>query len=97
MNLREIDALVAEKVMGLHDTHAIQYGEKAIPNYSTDISAAWEVVEKMMKGEAGPIGSLQIDCMWPEWRVKYLDTITRSDSAPLAIALAALKSVGVEV
>jgi hypothetical protein len=56
---RELDALVAEKVMGLPQPYlspfngewVIKHEEKWKPierlqNYSTDISAAWEVVEK---------------------------------------------------
>ena len=49
---REMDALVAEKVMGLSyilfdgtDPHQ----EELTPHYSTDIAAAWEVVEKLRK------------------------------------------------
>ena len=59
---RELDALVAEKVMGWErgDTsrgfmkwypagkrHKSGCGEFDIPGYSTDIAAAWEVVEKL--------------------------------------------------
>ena len=59
---RELDALVAEKVMGLlvtnHGTAKIIYGKVEVDGkehvtfspvrpYSTDIAAAWEVVEKM--------------------------------------------------
>lgn len=71
---RELDALVAKKVMGLEDIYkdphpsfgdGLRYracaeaniptisgtyyesGTRAIPKYSTDLSAAWTVVEKM--------------------------------------------------
>jgi hypothetical protein len=56
---RELDALVAKKVMGWTFSNLIKswyppnlrpennaYGHK-LRNYSTDIAAAWEVVEKM--------------------------------------------------
>jgi hypothetical protein len=58
---RELDALVAEKVMGFdvrkHGNDWIYIGEVRpggtdpqgypVPNYSEDISAAWKVVEKL--------------------------------------------------
>lgn len=54
---RELDCAVAEEVMGLricHDPgcaawgglHEFDEGEE-IPHYSTDIAAAWEVVDRM--------------------------------------------------
>lgn len=56
---RELDALVAEKIMGWSNCHregdwgyfGRPFGgptDFRIPNYSTDISAAWEVMEKML-------------------------------------------------
>lgn len=61
MNLRKLDALVAEKVMGWKDISGPDHGidmwqtpeghrgirGKDIPSYSTDIAAAWEVAEKL--------------------------------------------------
>lgn len=50
---RELDALIAEKVMGLRCPDWISCGrgrgawEHSLKHYSTDISAAWEVVEKL--------------------------------------------------
>lgn len=59
---RSLDALIAEKVMGLNVVHGrdlrkVGPGErwhetrfgvrKRVPAYSTDIRAAWEVVEKL--------------------------------------------------
>lgn len=41
---RELDELIAEQVMGWV---SFRIGH-LIPNYSTDISAAWEVVENIM-------------------------------------------------
>lgn len=51
---RELDALVAGKVMG-YTTHG-QFREKngvrvMIDRYSADIAAAWEVLEEMQKNE----------------------------------------------
>ncbi len=50
---RELDALIAEKVMGrafdaeFHRECAEDNLETELRNYSTDIAAAWEVVEKL--------------------------------------------------
>jgi len=53
---RELDALVAEKVMGAKITFGIDYSRQNIklfdgcgkpPTYSTTIHAAWKVVEKL--------------------------------------------------
>jgi hypothetical protein len=45
---RELDALVAEKVMGVEVVKGwIDWGRKGpIKRYSTDISVAWEIVER---------------------------------------------------
>jgi hypothetical protein len=56
---RELDCLVAEKFLGWNNTNKIIgtgdkpgyygfYGKK-VPEYSTDIAAAWEVVKKMQR------------------------------------------------
>lgn len=61
---RELDALIAEKAMGMRvadwvtgETHAVTSGiaalrlsefqQNRIPHYSTDIKAAWEVLDKL--------------------------------------------------
>lgn len=50
---RELDALIAEKVMGLRIEHREPYWTHSdphqlpIPTYSTSIADAWEVVEKL--------------------------------------------------
>jgi hypothetical protein len=102
---RELDALVAEKVFSF--TLASHSAEEdlwvhepndilswPLPTYSTDIAAAWEVVEKFGEGsnftliEAFPgqwactIGTVKQGKMYP--------------TVPLAICHAALKVVGVE-
>lgn len=115
---RELDALVAEKVMG--NTLAPGPGAmgivvnitelKRIPPYSTDIAAAWEVVEKI--GEGFTLGR-----SWEKWVCTsvpgdmwgcYIDEPGRyemlndgdyfewADTAPHAICLAALKAIGHE-
>ena len=113
---RELDALVAEQVMGfcLHEsgitrdlTHceteckrcgvmiadAEFYMQRQFTP-STSIAAAWEVVEKSnarFEMFNNPIKHI--------WAVKFegQDEWVTADSAPLAICLAALKAVRVEV
>lgn len=104
----EIDKLVAEKVMG----YEIRYGNivrdgkrSGIPPYSQKIEFAWRVVEKLFKD--GMIVDVLSDIQSQnEYKIGYIvkildsssNTIARkNESAPLAICLAALKSVGVEV
>ena len=127
MDSRELDALVAEKVMGsewwIHiesDARFIAPGgewvshlhpKKAsgkepvdwdvinracdLPRYSTDISAAWQVVEKLASPfqlEKDPDG--EISCrirLKTEW-----GPLAHADNPALAICLAALKALGVE-
>lgn len=129
---RELDALVAEKVMGLvvdldnskyfdgtqvatrkEDFGAIGEAVQTIsgvyhprlswplPHYSTDIAAAWEVVERLSAEnwifdllEGAHEGA-------SPWRAHFMREGERSngygDSAPHAICLAALKAVGVKI
>lgn len=115
---RELDALIAEKVMGipisefnfLWDKWAS--GASMLSNsyhYSTDIAAAWEVVEKLRKLEHWNGGKLVVNIrqqdtlcegQWvvevsPTFRPTHtLQPMGFSDSAPHAICLAALKAGG---
>jgi len=121
MNTREIDRLVAEKVMGWEYDHL--YKEYFLKEYvgnnwhkkyvcknhefnpSTNIQDAWKVIEKLCV-----IDRLNKDGydfqMWSEngkfnanfWKGDfYVLGFAESESAPLAICLAALETVGVEV
>jgi hypothetical protein len=95
MNLREIDRLVAEIVMGWEG------GKYAYGSWfpTTDIRDAWKVVEKLSKDGF----DFQV------WREKgkynvefakdffYSFGFAESKNVSLAICLAALKAVGVEV
>ena len=129
---RELDALVAEKVMGLSApwdentpcpycgeimrycgqrswcTSCSEWRYGPYKEYSEDISAAWEVVEKLRKSYrvrihefgSGWQASLEIK----DGRLRYPieishegDESANSDTAPHAFCLAALKAVGVEV
>lgn len=103
---RQIDALIAKHIMGLEVTDntyaapiAVDYGvgeggfDGPLLKYSTDIKAAWEVVEKF------DYYIIQADCgryrvnLTPEY--EWYDA--RAQSVPMAICLAALKAKGVEV
>jgi hypothetical protein len=73
------------------------------PRYSTDIAAAWEVVEKLT---ADHEFRFQADYYGPFVQfIRYAedkngdhpDYSSSADTAPHAICLAALKAVGVEV
>lgn len=127
---RELDALVAEKVMDktvikytdeylyvMHDLGGDFFGKKYmctvdvhnntfnmhIPGktiaivraYSTDISAAWEVVEKLQWAEPEISWSDEEHC----WRMLFWKGANQwphpaGETAPHAISLAALKAVG---
>jgi len=102
---RELDALVAEKVMGWRRVN-LSCMDSTIdgwlppilgqgvdpPHYSTNIAATWEVVEKMkdMRPEVSFDGA-----RWTVifWGAIHLNAI-RSDSPSHAVCLAALKCVG---
>ena len=102
---RELDALVAEKVMGYEDMgigiglrfqKPSQTGVKVLyelPSYSTRIAAAWEVVEKLRE----QFIAVTITTMGPRDQVHVFTThngerMTKvwDDTAPLAICRAAL-------
>jgi hypothetical protein len=118
---RELGALVAEKVMGrsgdverkvLRDvqTGMPTYVERwGVPAYSTDIAAAWEVVEKLQAAnpfwETAGNESFMAFYLAPaldvtkgrvDWAANFGDdrTLAYGTTAPLAICLAALKAVG---
>jgi len=92
---RELDALVAEKVMGW--THYREEWGGVVPDsishYSTDISAAWEVVEKM-----GPFTQLTADIYngITVWHCSFsvvdsVDAVTAPEAICKAALLAALE------
>ncbi len=100
---RELDALVAEKVMGWKmDASAVWHGPGpsclVLPHYSTDIADAWEIVEKLQSQDWACILDNVKDFLgnWQAHFEKDRRACTaESESAPHAIALAALKAVGV--
>ena len=123
---RELDALVAEQVMGwtacdpAQESRPWECGDERpsvrtgmgippgesdrneIPHFSTDIAAAWEVVEKLDRDGH----TMEMDKRDAGWVVRFVDyskdpilsmEITdTAPTAPLAICLAALKAVGYE-
>jgi hypothetical protein len=103
---KELDALVAEKVMGLNLVYVANskdtlldeepYSAERTPEYSTDISAAMQVVEKI-KGTPGEYEPFtMIDRGY--WEVGYFSGgyedyngwSVRGDTLPLAICRSAL-------
>lgn len=98
---RELDALVAEKVMGLpiEGTKLSQYSWTH-PPYSTDIAAAWEVAE------AAKLFTKKMLVLAHDGRNWIVcEEVTPSgphhiygsgDTAPLAICKAALEAIGSE-
>ncbi len=121
---RDLDALVAEKVMGFPSfaeqvvsklsTH-IRFNHEAcvicgrqddtrecLPKYSTEIAAAWEVVEKLREKDflvsIRTLKSGKIRCLvFSPDSENGPGVRAISDTAPHAVCLAALKACGVEV
>jgi hypothetical protein len=109
---RELDALIAEKVMGLTPLRQDVMGQTIFLDdvgcecfcacYSTQIADAWLVVEKMM-----PDGDGEIELEWDQfvWKCEFgwhgiegrcKGCYAEAPTAPLAICLAALKAVDKE-
>jgi hypothetical protein len=120
--VRELDALVAEKVMGrtlkFHSREGFDQiarngnwsgtYEEFLDNQdywspSTDIAAAWEVVDHLTRDRGeGPILEFGLTRDFEHsWEAEFsirsggLNALAYSDTAPLAICLAALKAIGV--
>lgn len=108
---RELDAWIAEKVMGNpppvvppgvwpQELHSWQ---DRLPLYSTDIAAAWEVVEKLkslgFKVGVDEEGSDLAACVVAksERGIVHVIASETAATAPLAICLAALRACGVEI
>ncbi|GEM_PF-1657168 len=108
VDLRKIDSLVAEKVMGFEvtrDGEIRQDGKRfGIPSYCRKIEHAWRVVEKLNEKFTVDIRDTLNDgaeCYLYEFQEEtetlFPYTAADGETAPLAICLAALKAVGVEV
>lgn len=108
---RELDALVAEKVMGIPVTEedgrywppprpGNNFSPHEILGYSTSLAAVWEVVEMLSSDcvfEISREKAGHYSCGF--YREAYVDPLGlgKADTAPHAICLAALKAVGVEI
>jgi len=96
----ELDALLAEKVMGLK-------GAARVPSYSTDIAAAWTVVEAMIRKDGVYFGCPHFkhkhqnlaslgypqgtECWYCVLNTKLLNKVVLcAETPPLAICRAAL-------
>lgn len=107
---RELDALVAERVMGWTKTivdnypwqilppDATELKAKSCPHYSTDIAAAWQVVEKLRQDRLyieivseAEYFRCEVNHYTPA--AYQFKTEQHADTAPLAICLAALEAV----
>jgi hypothetical protein len=107
---RELDRLVAEKVMGwkveygeLGHEHFTENGEiKFLPFYSTNISDAWQVVEKLKLEFICKVIGLTNDhkdwfCSFTPIGLGAYGNAAYAETAPLAICLSSLKVKGVEI
>jgi hypothetical protein len=86
------------KMEGDHDDQSIYKWQ--LPNYSTDISYAWQVIDKL--ADMKYVLHIKADGLRPNGQPRYTALCgnrPRTDhaSAPMAICLMALKIVGVEV
>lgn len=103
---RELDALVAEKVMGwtmlascpMHisgcSTAGIAPGQQYsshVPDYSTSIEAAWQVVGKITALDSTHIFVLRR--FYDGWHCAFGAISYEADTAPLAMCRAALQAV----
>lgn len=97
---REQDAIVAEKVMGVDFGSKDPWFARTYSKpYTTDIAAAWEVVEKIgcnTKGLLYHDAYVQWQCVLDPHRCTFYDCeiSVMADTPALAICLAALKAVG---
>lgn len=105
---RELDVLVAEKVMGLRVTTFSGYDiatscvivdandtiTDRVPHYSTEIAAAWQVVE--LFGVRHSLSLYQVGRWYCNFLVGGKRLEACAPTAPHAICLAALRAVGEE-
>jgi hypothetical protein len=111
---REMDALVAEKVMEFgvmrwinhptYDPKIITPVEMELPHYSTDISAAWQVLEQLRDPsesepdfwsitDAGIEQGWIVENIWAHHDGDIPNFAVQAETAPLAICRAALLAV----
>ena len=106
MDNREIDSLVHKHVMGkdlLRPSTFVSpdptgFVPNKIPHYSTDIAAAWEVVEKRELNTAITVDNLGTGSVRCDVYVNgELMASVYHDTAPMAICRAVLEAKGVMV
>jgi hypothetical protein len=102
---RKLDALVAEKVMGLVPSAAV--GKRKVwndlPHYSSNITAAWEVVEKFTLririecyAESDYVDFDSEECWHVDiWAPSREGCCVTAPTVTIAICKAALQAVGV--
>lgn len=123
---REIDALVAEHVMGMENNtkpensvaqnkmyhylslfwnkdtgeyEATKPPRNNFPNYSTDIAAAWSVIDAMLNDKACYFQGHRICVYSNEVFIMndFEELQAKAESTPMAICLAALKAKGIKI
>ncbi len=87
---REMDKLIQSFVMGGLPPVRMDWIMSYIPNYSTNIAAAWEVMEEMRRRNR----PISIYTSVGGWMTNFdFGAISSDESAPLAICRAALLAV----
>jgi len=97
---RELDALVVTEIMG-YEGCVLAHGDSTFPPYSTDIAAAWLVVEKLsalkLRAQIEDSDGKSWTCTFHKWIGAPFcwDDVGSSiaDTAPLAICRAALRAM----
>jgi hypothetical protein len=96
-DLRELDAWLAEHVMGVDRSwcHPQESHEHSVSRYSSDWAAAGELVEKMQAhGWAFVLDNMKgVLGNWEATFEKSSGYAAESDTAPMAICLAAKKAL----
>jgi hypothetical protein len=99
MDPRTLDALIAEHVMRLPNLrfeggHWLYAKNRPIPNYSTKLPAAWDVIESMQLRGARVL----IDGRKDIWDVRFEEPYGQAydASAPRAVCLAAIAALKIE-
>lgn len=107
---KELDALIAEHVMGAKEVLAKPEGATYLfrkgdylyedpPSYSTEIAQAWEVLAVLAeKGWDYSVFNTEFEGIYCQFYTRERGYIESSaETAPLAICLAALKVVGIKL
>lgn len=110
--LRRIDALVAEKVFKFDIAYYEKYqgsdysgplidlpypqGYSICPHYTISIADAWTIVEKLVDHDPVICQWYYEDDTW-EWSCSFEDDSAKASTVPLAICLAALKAVDIDI